>query len=401
MEQLNADGILTSLLTKAGATFYRGIDPYDFASARLPMPRVLKPKLSFLNKISPINFRPLLGIRASENSKSNALFMQAMVNYGHDDYQREIAYLFKWFDKNKSTQFDAFSVGFAFEMTLTRYHSGPGKTSLIITLFTLFAFIAYYEKTGNRDALEAILSFERLLDSQWLKYETDTELWYSYLPDTKDEVYNATAKVGRFYALLHGIQPNERYLYRMKKILAYMARVQNADGTWGYSVKAPYVDNFHTVFMLESIAEMHKWCAVPASQAMFEKGLTTYKQHCFDGHRPLHFHTAHQPRDVRSRVLRTEIRDAANAIILFSKLGDSSAATGILQWLMDHYYDRRRGYFYFFDNKWFKSKIDFIRWQGWMALALSEYIKQADSYKLLAVSSFTSNNSKQKASANS
>ena len=375
MEQLNADALLHNLLTKASAASFRGIDPYDLASAKLPMPRALLPKLSFLNKVSPVNFRPLLGIRPSENSKSNALFLHAMVNYSPEEYQTEIDALFYWFKQNRSLQFNQFSVGFAFEMTLTRYHSGPGKTSLIITLFTLFAFIAYYEKTGSKYALEAVLSFEQLLDTQWLKYESDTELWYSYLPDTKDEVYNATAKVGRLYALLQGIRPNPRYVEKMKKMLAYLARVQNADGTWGYSVKAPYVDNFHTAFVLESIAEMNRWSATPTSQQMFEKGLATYRQHCFNGPRPLHFHTAHQPRDIRSRILGTEIRDAANAIILFSKLGDRATATGIIEWLMQHYYNSRKHYFYFFDNKLFKSKIDFIRWQGWMALALSEYIK--------------------------
>ncbi len=378
MEQFNANGILTSLLTKASAASFRGIDPYDFASSRLPVPGMLKAKISFLNKISPVNFRPVLGIGASENSKSNALFLHAMVNYPGDDYHEEIDYLFNWFAENRSKEFEEFSVGFAFEMTLTRYHSGPGKTSLIITLFTLFAFIAYYEKTGNTAALDAVLSFERLLDRHWLKFETADELWYSYLPGMKDEVYNATAKVGRFYALLQGIRPEARYLDRIKKMLVYLGRVQNEDGTWGYSVKAPYVDNFHTAFVLESIAEMNKHCATPASKTMFQKGLDTYKQHCFCGQRPLHFHTAHKPRDIRSRILHTEIRDAANAIILFSKLGERETASGIIEWLLQHYYSRRGHYFYFFDNKLFKSKIDFIRWQSWMALALSEYIKYGD-----------------------
>jgi hypothetical protein len=378
MEQFNANGILTSLLSKASAASFRGIDPYDFASSRLPVPGMLKAKISFLNKISPINFRPVLGIGASENSKSNALFLHAMVNYPGDDYRAEIDYLFNWFAENRSKEFEEFSVGFAFEMTLTRYHSGPGKTSLIITLFTLFAFIAYYEKTGNTAALDAVLSFERLLDRHWLKFETSNELWYSYLPGIKDEVYNATAKVGRFYALLYGIRPEPRHLDKIKKMLVYLERVQNEDGTWGYSVKAPYVDNFHTAFVLESIAEMNKYCATPASKTMFQKGLDTYKQCCFCEQRPLHFHTAHKPRDIRSRILHTEIRDAANAIILFSKLGEREAASGIIEWLLQHYYSERQHYFYFFDNKLFKSKIDFVRWQSWMALALSEYIKYDD-----------------------
>jgi hypothetical protein len=182
--------------------------------------------------------------------------------------------------------------------------------------------------------------------------------------------------VGRFYALLQSIQPEPRFREKMQKILAYLAGVQNTDGTWGYSVKAPYVDNFHTAFVLESIAEMHQWGSTPASMAMFEKGLASYRHGCFDGFRPLHFHTAHQPKDIRSRILRTEIRDAANAIILFSKLGDKARATGIFQWLLKHYYHQRKHYFYFFDNKLFKSKINYIRWQSWMALALSEYVKK-------------------------
>src|SRR5882724_7401958 len=212
MEQLNANGILTSLLGKASAASFRGIDPYDFASSKLPVPGALMPKISFLNKISPVNFRPVLGIGASENSKSNALFLHAMVNYDCGEYREDIGYLLNWFAKNRSREFEEFSVGFAFEMTLTRYHSGPGKTSLIITLFTLFAFIAYYEKTGDKASLDAVLSFEQLLDRHWLKFETDTGLWYSYLPSVKDEVYNATAKVGRFYALLQGIRPEPRYI---------------------------------------------------------------------------------------------------------------------------------------------------------------------------------------------
>ena len=45
MEQLNVNGILTNLLGKASAASFRGIDPYDFASSKLPVPGVLMPKI--------------------------------------------------------------------------------------------------------------------------------------------------------------------------------------------------------------------------------------------------------------------------------------------------------------------------------------------------------------------
>lgn len=375
MKTYQTEAVLGSIITQADAVQFRGIDPYDFASSKVKLPKALLPKVSFMNKVSPFNFRPFLGIKPSENSKSNALFMHAMVNTDYKAYQKQVEYLFNWFKDNRSKEFEEFSVGFAFEMTLSRYQSGPGKTSLIITLFTLYAFIEYYQQSGNRDALEAILSFESLLDKHWLKYETDNELWYSYLPTQKDEVYNATAKVGRFYALLYGIQKEQRYADKIRKMLAYLARVQNADGTWGYSTKAAYVDNFHTAFVLESIFEMNKVSPSPAAEKMFRDGLATYEAHCFEGNRALHFHKAHQPKDIRSNILRTEIRDAANAIILFSKLGKREKAAGILDWAMQHFYHDRKKHFYFFDNKLFKSRINFIRWQSWMALAISEYLK--------------------------
>lgn len=375
MKNYHTPSVLGSIIAQADAARFRGFDPYDFASSRLKLPGSLLPKVSFINKVSPVNFRPLLGIKPSENSKSNALFMHAMVNTGYEAYREQIDYLFNWFKNNRATEFEEFSVGFAFEMSLSRYQSGPGKTSLIITLFTLYAFIEYYRKSGNPEALKAILSFESLLDKRWLQYETETELWYSYLPTQKDEVYNATAKVGRFYALLYGLRPEQRYADKIRKMLTYLAGVQRSDGTWGYSVKAPYVDNFHTTFVLESIHEMLQVCPSAPAQEMFDKGLATYEAHCFEGNRALHFHKAHQPRDIRSNILRTEIRDAANAIILFSKLGKRARAAGILDWAMEHFYDSRSNHFYFFDNKLFKSRINFIRWQSWMALAISEYLK--------------------------
>jgi hypothetical protein len=371
----NLEQTLETILGKAHAANYKGIDPYDFASAKLKVPRAFLPKVSFLNKISPVNFRPLLGIKPSENSKSNALFMHAMVNYDNRKYQQEVEYLYKWFQDNRSKEFKEFSVGFAFEMTLSRYNSGPGKTSLIITLFTLFAFIELYKRTRNEQVLADILSFESLLDQHWLKYETDSELWYSYLPSQKDEVYNATAKVGRFYALLHEVKPEPRFADKIRKMLNYLATVQNADGTWGYSTKAAYVDNFHTAFVLEAIAEMKKVSPSAGADEMLQKGLKSYESYCFENYRPLHFHKQHQPKDVRSNILRTEIRDAANAIILFSKLGNREMAKQIIDWSFSHFYHSGKQYFYFFDNKVFKSKIDYIRWQSWMALALSEYLK--------------------------
>jgi hypothetical protein len=362
------------LIDAAANRNFRGYDPYDFAESKSGLPHQLLSKFSFLNKISPINFRPLLGIHPSDNSKANGLWLWAMVKTDKERYRHEIQYLLNWIERNVSTEFEEFSMGFAFKMALTRYASGPGKTSLIISLFIVLPLIELYVVSKDEAVLEQILSFEKLLETKWMKFETENELWYSYLPSQKDEVYNATAKVGRFYANLYKIRKQNRYLDIIEKIQNYLLRVQNADGHWIYSLKSPYVDNFHTAFVLESIYEMNQVIDKVKFGEMFEKGLKYYIKNCFTGkYKPLHFSTLHGTHDIRNKLLGTEIRDCANAIIFFSKIGHKKEATKIMDWTRENFYNEEQGYFSFFKNRLFKNNIYFIRWQAWMALAIAEY----------------------------
>ncbi|WP_308990369.1 hypothetical protein QLS71_002655 [Mariniflexile litorale] len=361
------------LIKNSSKNKFKGIDPYDFASSNIKMPHALLSKVSFINKISPINLRPLLKIEPSENTKSNAIFFHAMALMDSNRYAEEIKFLKNWLQDSKSPEFKYYSLGFAFEMALTRYNSGPGKTSLIISLFAMFAFFEYYKVSKDQSALELICSFEQLLEEKWLKFEEENTLWYSYLPHQKDEVYNATAKVGRFYALYYEIYPSKAIESKIIKILNYLEKVQSLDGSWGYSVKNGYVDNFHTAFVLESIHHMHQVVKTQNSTEMFENGLADYIENCFKDNIPLHFHKLHYPKDVRSKLIYTEIRDIANAIILFSKVGMLHKAETILNYSIHKYYNQKEGYFYFFNNKIYKSKINYVRWQAWMALAITEF----------------------------
>ncbi len=366
--------IMDNLIKDAARSQFKGYDPYDFAETRSRLPHLLLSKFSFLNKISPLNFRPYLGISPSDNSKANGLWLWAMVKTDVNRYRNEIKFLLNWIDQHVATEFEEFSMGFAFKMALARYASGPGKTSLIISLFVIFPLIEIYSKTGDVQVLDKILSFESLLESKWMKFESYEELWYSYLPKQKDEVYNATAKVGRFYANLYKVHKQERYLEIIEKVQNYLVRVQEADGRWIYSCKAPYVDNFHTAFVLESIFEMNQVIDKPKFREMFSKGLQYYINNCFtESFKPLHFSKLHGTHDVRNKLLGTEIRDCANAIIFFSKIGRREEATKVMEWTKANFYNEKKHYFSFFRNKVFTNKLYFVRWQSWMALAIAEY----------------------------
>lgn len=371
--------IVDNINNNAYKNKFRGIDPYDFASSKLRLPNFILSKLSFINKILPFNIRKFLGIKESDNSKSNALFLNSLVINNYDENKEKIDYLKNWLIENRSNEFEEYTVGFAFEMALSRYSSGPGKTSLFITLVTICAFIELYKRSNDEEVLKQINSFKSLLDNKWLKIETEDDLFISYLPFQKDEVHNITAMSGKFYAMYYELFPSDVEKQKIQKILNHLKKIQNSDGSWGYSVNAPYVDHFHTCFILESITYMHKVIRTENSDEMFNKAFKDYETYCFQGSQPLHFHKKRKPRDVRSNIIETEIRDIANAIIIFSIVGKLSSAKDVIEYALKRYFNQEKQFFYFFHNRFYTSKINFVRWQAWMSLALSTYLKNVKS----------------------
>ncbi len=89
-------------------------------------------------------------------------------------------------------------------------------------------------------------------------------------------------------------------------------------------------------------------------------------------------HPNYKPKDIRKFLIETDIRDCAMAIVFFSKIGENEIANKVLEWTLGNMYNNKKGYFYYFRNKLFTNKIEFIRWQAWMLYALSVYNKEVE-----------------------
>ena len=50
-------------------------------------------------------------------------------------------------------------------------------------------------------------------------------------------------------------------------------------------------------------------------------------------------------------------------------------AENVLRWTLLNMYDEKKSYFYFYKEKIWTNKIEFIRPQAWMLYAISEYRK--------------------------
>ena len=356
---------------------YLGYDPYDFYSfpliERLNLPPRLVYPLTYLNKISPINIRNIARVKPYYNSKGMALVALAFLN-NPDFYKNELKIIIDWLIKNKSPQFEGYTLGFSFDIALKTYASNPSESSLIISLFAIYAFIEYYKIYKDEKILELVLSFENIIDKQLPKFAGLYSLWYSYNFNKKNEVYNVTAKIGRFYSHLYMIKKVKKYEQIIIKILNYLREKQRADGSWAYSVVNSYSDGFHTAFILEAIWHMLAVVDTDDYYKIFNIGLDNYKTNLFERfEKPLHYHKIHRPPLFRRLLFDSEIRDCATAIILFSKIGEIDFAERIINWTIRNLYNQQKGYFYFFKNKIYTNKIEYIRWQAWMLLALTTF----------------------------
>ena len=350
-----------------------GYNPYDLLESnffsKINNRKILLILTQFF-KFFPFNLRKLFMIRMQNSPKAMGLLLQSFLNNGSlEDLSEKI---FENLISNKSDKFNGYTIGFPFPIALSHYKSKANEPSLIITLFIIYAFIESYLKTGKQKILEQILSFENVVENNLPFKETKDTLYYSYNFSKLNEVYNATAKVGKFYALLYKIKNKNEYKNKIAKILNYLITKQNNDGTWFYSEQVKYVDGFHTAFILEAIIEMKKIVNNDKIENMLKKGFDNYMEFFVkENGQPLYFHPKYKPKDFRKYFTETDIRDCAMGIVLLCKLNKKEEAKKIKDWTIENMYNNKKKYFYHFKEKLWINKIEYIRPQAWMYYALT------------------------------
>lgn len=373
---MNNESIFYDVLFQVKINNYHGWDPYDILST--PFLKKIKKSQKFmllltqLNRVSPINLRNYLQIRKSFNSKAIALVAHALINSPFYNEKENVKYLIHWLIGFKSDEFTNYSIGFTHDIVLSHYRSKKRYPSLIISLFSIFAFIEYWNIYREKYVLDYIRSFFNLIQKNLPKYEDQDILFYSYNFDKFNEIYNATAKIGKFYSLYYLINPTSELIEKISKILNYLKAKQRNDGSWPYGEHIRYTDGFHTAFVLEAIWYMRQLIDNNEYSNMFYKGLDNYKNYLFKNNgQPLYFHPLYKPNDIRRFLIETDIRDCAMAIILFSLLQDKEYLNTSINWTIQNMYSQNEKYFYFYKNRLWTNKIEFIRWQSWMLYALS------------------------------
>jgi hypothetical protein len=365
---------------------YKGWDPYDGLNSKLfqSIPFIKNSRLMRLIwiqtfKRNPINFRDLAGIKKAYNPKGLGLFLSGYCKLYHINRTQEvrsrILFLSKKILELQSEGWSGACWGYNFDWQARAFFQPKGTPSVVVTSYVANALLDAYEILEDKNLQElAISSKDFILNDLHRTYDGNGDYCFSYSPLDQTKVFNASLLGSKTLARIYTITNEESLAEEAKKSVQFCMNYQNTDGSWAYGT-LPYhqwIDNFHTGFNLEALADYQKYTKNETFNDAIQNGLKYYLDNFFT--------TEGIPKYYNKTVYPIDIHCPAQLPITLSKLKafqqNKELVDRVINWTISNL-QSPSGYFYFRSGKRFKTKIPYIRWaQAWMFLALTTYLSE-------------------------
>ncbi len=363
---------------------FKGYDPYDGLTSRFlqSLPIISGNRLVRLAwiqafKRSPINLRPLLGVKKDYNPKAIGLFLAGYCNLyrkePRQEYRDKINSFTVLIGQLSNKEWSGTCWGYNFDWQARAFFQPKHTPTVVASTFIANALLDAYEITKE----EHLLNTARSTCSFILKdlnrtYDDRGDFSFSYSPLDKSVVFNASLLGSRLLARVYGFTGEKELVEEAKKSVSFCCRYQKENGSWSYGTLPfhHWVDNFHTGYNLECIADYMKFSEDYQYKYHLDKGFHYYINNFFTEEGiPKYYNNSMYPIDIHA---------PAQMVITMSKLGKfkehRELIDKVLLWTIKNM-QSDKGYFYYQINKYFSSKIAYIRWaQAWMFYALSTYL---------------------------
>ncbi|RNI37488.1 delta-aminolevulinic acid dehydratase [Hanamia caeni] len=369
---------------------FKGWDPYDGLNSRIfqSIPLISKNRLAKLFwiqffKRSPLNFRKLAGVEKGYNPKGLGLFLASYCNLysisPQKEYLEKINLLADQILALKNEKYSGSCWGYNFDWQARAFFQPKDTPTVVATVFISNAFLDAYEITGNQEFLHiARSSCDFILSDLKRTYDSKGNFCFSYSPLDNSVVFNASLLGSRLLSRVYNYTKESLLIANAKKSVEFCCNYQHNNGSWTYGTLPfhQWVDNFHTGYNLECISDYMEYSVDYVYAENLDKGFEYYIKTFFtDEGIPKYYNNSIYPIDIHS---------PAQFIITLVKLGkfceQKELANSVLSWTIKNM-QSNKGYFYYQKNKFFSSRIPYIRWaQSWMFYSLSTYLK-ADAHE--------------------
>ncbi|MBN2009504.1 hypothetical protein JW960_09195 [candidate division KSB1 bacterium] len=359
---------------------YKGFEPFDGLTSffrPLTCGNALAERI-FLQAVrqSPVNIRPLLGIKPHESTKGRGYMAAGYLNMlmldGNHQYKNKAINCLNWLIENKSPGYCKYCWGNHFDWTNREGKLPKFEPTIVWTSLVGQAFLDAYEVVGNRKYLDIASSI-----SDWIlslpREETNSGACISYVACGQSFVHNSNLLGAAMLARTAKYTNDDKALHVARKAIEYSCSRQLSNGAWYYGEwhKHLWIDNFHTGYNLDSL----KCYIEHANDWTFEKNLTTG----FEYFRNTFFESDGRPRYYHDRTYPIDIQCAAQAIDTLANFSDYDATAlplslKVATWTIENMQDKN-GYFYYRQFPRLKVKIPMLHWgQATMYKALTHLL---------------------------
>jgi hypothetical protein len=365
---------------------FKGYDPYDgltssFFQSLTFLSRHHLPRLIWIQifKRSPINLRPMVGIKKSHNPKGLSLFLSGYCTLYKSDSKKEyldkIHFFINKINEKAIPGFSGACWGYNFDWEATVFSQPINTPTIVVSSFIANSLLDAYEILRDEKLLMTARSTcDFILKDLNRSYENNGNYAFSYSQLDKSIIFNASLLGCRLLSRVYSFTGEGNLINEAKKVVNYCCDSQREDGSWTYGKEyfQQWVDNFHTGFNLECISDYMKL----TGDYSFKKNL----QNGFDYYIKTFFTNEGIPKYYNNSTYPIDIHSPAQLVITLSKLDKfqekRKLIDKVLMWTINNM-QSRKGFFYYQINKCFSSKIPYMRWsQAWMFYALSMYLFQ-------------------------
>ncbi|HYP01216.1 MAG TPA: hypothetical protein VER76_13580 [Pyrinomonadaceae bacterium] len=368
---------------------YAGHDPFDGLNSRLfqatPLRNSRVARLAWTQafKRAPFSLRSLARVPVGRNAKGTALFALAALSRvraaGGREAEGEARELL---DALVAAQLEGWSGacwGYNFDWQGRAFFAPVGTPTIVPTAFAARALVEAARAFGDERYLRTARSAcDFILRDLKRSEEGADEVCFSYTPLDEARVFNASLLAGEVLATVGAQTREEELLEAASRAARYVVRRQRADGSWAYGAAGfqGWADNFHTAFILTSLARITGASAEAGAEfaVSLRRGYEFWRGNFFlaDGW-PKYYHDNPYPADAHSTgaavVALVELKD---------EMPDALAlADRVIKWTLENLRDARRGFFYYQRRRFYTVRTPYMRWtQAWMMYALARLIEE-------------------------
>jgi hypothetical protein len=348
---------------------YKGYEPFDGLSSFF---RPLTFGNLFLDRIlmqlvrqSPVNLRPLLGIKPLDSTIGRGYmawgYLTMFKVHSDENYKIKAEKCLQWLIENKSPGYEEFSWGKHFDFASRGGRYPKFEPITIWTALIAFSFLEAYEILQEKKYLDVVDSA-----CNWILKLPRTVsppgvcLNYTALDDGDCTIHNQSMMGAALLAKTAKYTGNPEYKKLAKEAMVFSCSRQLANGAWYYGEEAKFhwVDSFHTGYNLDSLKSYIESTGDKSFEGNLKRGLKFFEAHFFEkSGRPKYYHNRTYPVD--SQCASQAIDTLAN----FSEYDESSLelVLRVAKWTIENMQDEA-GYFYYRQYPFIKAKTPMLHW---------------------------------------